>query len=516
VPAELLGLDGVEVDLVEREADGSWTVHVTTAGTQRVCCSGCGRVPGRVKETTVHTLKHVAMVAMRVTWHKSRFWCENTECDKASFVETGPLADRRAGVSAHATTVMGHLVGDWLVPVSRVAAGVGVAWHTAHDAFVGVATEARIVVTDTRTGGACGVVSGCGDRATARDETTTGEETTTGDGDCVVADEDSGFAATCAGPAARPCRSVSGVLPPVAVLGIDDHRRGKPLYHRDRRTGAWVADADRWQTVFVDSAGGHGLLGQVEGRAGADAAAWLAAQDPAWRAGITHVTIDMSSVYKSMVTTSGLLPNAALIVDAFHVIQLANTMVGDVRRRVTFEHYRRRGRATDPEYRIKNLLVRGKEKLSHQALHTLLCTLADLGEGGRQIGAAWRAKELLRGVIGLSPNQTGRATTGHQLRTAFDAFFTFCATIGATVPEIQTLAQTISTWRAEIARGVLTGHSNAAAEGINRLVKLVYRGAFGFTNVTNQQRRSRYTASRSTRPEWLHTVTAPCSPCVTT
>ncbi|WP_190816108.1 transposase [Saccharopolyspora pogona] len=70
-----------------------------------------------------------------------------------------------------------------------------------------------------------------------------------------------------------------------------------------------------------------------------------------------------------------------------------------------------------------------------------------------------------------------------------------------------TLAQTISTWREEIARGVLTGHSNAAAEGVNRLVKLVYRGAFGFTCVANQQRRSRYAASRSTRPEWLHTVT---------
>jgi transposase len=145
------------------------------------------------------------------------------------------------------------------------------------------------------------------------------------------------------------------------VLGIDDHRRGKPLYHRDSRTGAWVADADRWQTVFVDSVGGHGLLGQTEGRAGVDAVAWLAAQDPSWRAGISHVTIDMSTVYKSVVTTSGLLPNATLIVDAFHVIQLANTMIGDVRRRVTFEHYGRRGRGTDPEYTIKNLLARGQE-----------------------------------------------------------------------------------------------------------------------------------------------------------
>ncbi|MGW3473554.1 transposase [Saccharopolyspora sp. NPDC000995] len=132
---------------------------------------------------------------------------------------------------------------------------------------------------------------------------------------------------------------MGGVLPPVAVLGIDDHRRGKPLYHRDPASGAWVADADRWQTVFVDSAGGHGLLGQVEGRAGVDAAAWLAALDPAWRAGITQVTIDMSSVYKLMVTTSLLLLNASLVVDAFHVVQLANKMVGDVRRRVTFEHY---------------------------------------------------------------------------------------------------------------------------------------------------------------------------------
>ncbi|MFF4776341.1 transposase [Microtetraspora fusca] len=79
----------------------------------------------------------------------------------------------------------------------------------------------------------------------------------------------------------------------------------------------------------------------------------------------------------------------------------------------------------------------------------------------------------------------------------------FCGTVGASVPELQTLAETISLWRAEIARGVATGHSNAAAEGVNRLVKLVYRTGFGFRDVTNQQRRSRYAASRGTRAVWL-------------
>jgi hypothetical protein len=130
--------------------------------------------------------------------------------------------------------------------------------------------------------------------------------------------------------------------------------------------------------------------------------------------------------------------------------------------------------------------------------------------GGRS-ARRWRAKELLRAVIPLSPNRTRVATTGHQIRRAFEAFFVFCGTIGASVAEIVTLAQTVSTWRTEIAHGVLTGHSNAAAEGVNRLVKLDYRGAFGFTHVPHQQRRSRYAASRSTRPEWLRTVTAPAS-----
>jgi transposase len=209
----------------------------------------------------------------------------------------------------------------------------------------------------------------------------------------------------------------------------------------------------------------------------------------------------MSSVYKSLVTTSGPLPGAELVVDRFPVIQLANKMIGDLHRRVTLTRYGRRGRAGDPEYAIKNLLVRGQETLSDHARGKLLCTLADLHSASRELSAAWRAKELLRDLVKLSPNHTGITPCHGQVSTALERFVTIAATIATTVPEIQTLAQTISTWRNEIARGMLTGHSNAATEGINHLIKLVYRGAFGFTNVSHQQHRSRYTASRPTRPE---------------
>ncbi len=79
---------------------------------------------------------------------------------------------------------------------------------------------------------------------------------------------------------------------------------------------------------------------------------------------------------------------------------------------------------------------------------------------------------------------------------------------GKILTTLATLAETISTWCVEIANALLHGLSNAAAEGINRLATLVYRAAFALRNVTNQQRRARYTASRSTCPDRLpHVIT---------
>ncbi|MEX5638164.1 transposase, partial [Parafrankia sp. FMc2] len=203
------------------------------------------------------------------------------------------------------------------------------------------------------------------------------------------------------------------------------------------------------------------------------------------------------------------LPDAMIAVDPFHVAQLANRTVGDVRRRATHRLRRRRGRATDPEYQIKGLLLRGPATLTPTGRDRILTTLADLGGlACFEIGAAWRAKNLLLDLLALSPTRTGRATTRTDLNRALTRFFEYCATVGAAVPEIVTLAETISTWRVEITNALLHGLSNAAAEGVNRLTKLAYRTAFGLRNVTHQQRRARYTASRSTRPQWLPTVTA--------
>lgn len=330
--AAWFGLDGVEVVALEREADGSGSVHVVTAPGVVACCPDCGVSSSRVKELGGQRLARLVVAPMAVTWHKGRFYCENGVCGRVSFTEDGPVAVRSGRVSTPGRETIGRVCGDWMVPVGRVAAAAGVAWHTAHDAFVGVAAAAGIVVT-----GPAESLEGGLPAETAQPAEPAGSAAA---GDLERA-----------APAAR--RSVSGPLPLVGVLGLDDHRRGRALYHWDPRVGRWVEDADRWQSVFVDSSGSHGLLGQVEGRTAAATAGWICAQPACWRANIWAVTIDMSTVYKSAARRA--LPHALLAVDPFHVVQLANKAIGDVRRRVIFERYGGSGGLIRPRPRRRGL-----------------------------------------------------------------------------------------------------------------------------------------------------------------
>lgn len=67
------------------------------------------------------------------------------------------------------------------------------------------------------------------------------------------------------------------------------------------------------------------------------------------------------------------------------------------------------------------------------------------------------------------------ADTGHVLYE----FFAWCATYGH-IPELVTLARTVDRWRQEIINAVLLGVSNARSEGLNRVLKLEGRKAYGF------------------------------------
>ena len=282
---------------------------------------------------------------------------------------------------------------------------------------------------------------------------------------------------------------------PVAHLGIDEHRRGRPRWRRDTGTGETVQLADRWHVCFYDLDGNQGLLGQVEGRTSDDTAYWLAGATPAWRDSVQVVAIDMCTIFASAVRK--MLPRARIAVDLFHVVQLAVKATGDVRRRAIRELYGRRGRAGDPEYGIKSLLNRNLESLSPEQFEKVIDIL-DATAPGQQLAIAWIAKEKLRDALKLRARVTGSTPCERQVRDRLFSFYDWCAQNEDT-PELQTLASTIARWENEIVTAVTTGVTNATAESLNRLAKLEARHAYGFRNPANQRRRVRIACTRGTR-----------------
>ncbi|WP_433425785.1 ISL3 family transposase [Microtetraspora malaysiensis] len=123
------------------------------------------------------------------------------------------------------------------------------------------------------------------------------------------------------------------------------------------------------------------MLGQVEGRVSTAVATWLTARPTEWRNAVTHVAIDMCTVFRSAIRTA--LPHAVIVVDHFHLVQLAITKLAELRRRLTWKMRGRRGRAGDPESDHRRLLRSNTEDLTDQQRSDLKRDLKRTGTYGK-------------------------------------------------------------------------------------------------------------------------------------
>jgi transposase len=286
-------------------------------------------------------------------------------------------------------------------------------------------------------------------------------------------------------------QTLAAPLPPVCVLGIDETRRGKIKWEQDPATGRWRVAHDRWHTAVVDAAGTGGLLAHVDGRTAAKVAEWLLAQPDPWRAGITHVTIDLSASYLRAVTDAR--PDAVVVADRFHLVRLANDMLTEVRQRATRDVRGRRGRKKDPEWAGRRRLLTAHERLTPAAFATLWNSLIEAGDPGLEILHAYTVKENLRQLLDLAGTQPDREAISQRLWRFYDQ------AASSTSPEVHRLAATIEAWWPAVEAAITTDYSNARSEGYNRLAKHQGRNAFGFRNVDNQRRRIRWACTRQHR-----------------
>ncbi|AWK76263.1 hypothetical protein CBI38_32870 (plasmid) [Rhodococcus oxybenzonivorans] len=239
---------------------------------------------------------------------------------------------------------------------------------------------------------------------------------------------------------------------------------------------------DPWDTGFVDLSGNQGLLGQKEGRTTPAVITWLKERTPEFREAIE---------YAAAVPTDGLLPNATLVVDHFHLVQLANDAVTKVRRRVTWELKIRRGGKRDPEWANRRRLLTARERLSNRNFAKMWNVI--VGEDPTShILSAHITKEELRTLLFTVKIGGDPHLTQHRLHR----FLAWC--IDSNIPELLTLAKTVMRGGRDQRVRQHRDH-RCRTEGYNRLVKAVKRAGCGFRNRENSARRIVFHCTRKQR-----------------
>jgi transposase len=138
-------------------------------------------------------------------------------------------------------------------------------------------------------------------------------------------------------------------------------------------------------TPVRDHSGPARLLDMVEGRSKQAFQRWLTERDPAWRDAIEVVAMDGFTGFKTATVEE--LPDAAAVMDPFHVVRLAGDALDRCRRRIQQIIHGHRGRANDPLYRARRTLHTGIDLLTHRQRQRLEQLFAD--DAHVQVEAAW-------------------------------------------------------------------------------------------------------------------------------
>jgi transposase len=255
----------------------------------------------------------------------------------------------------------------------------------------------------------------------------------------------------------------------VTALGVDETSFLAASYTAKRRT--------QFVTGLVDLHRGR-LLDIVDGRAGSAVTAWLSAREDGWLSAVERVSLDPHRGYYNALV--GGLDCPTVVVDAFHVVRLANAMVDDVRRRIQQEQLGHRGRTGDPLYGIRRLLLTGAERLNTTGRQRLGDGLA-AGDPDAGVWYAHHCKELVRSVY--------RADGAAEAADRLEEFFADADAVDD-IPELTRLARTLRRWQPEVlAYWDTDGLTNAASESVNALIKRIKRIGHGFRNKANYRLR---------------------------
>jgi transposase len=249
-------------------------------------------------------------------------------------------------------------------------------------------------------------------------------------------------------------------LDAVAGLGVDEHawQRANAVRHTQYATGV----------VGLRPGRRARLLEVAQGRSGGVYGDWLAQRPRDWRDQISVAALDPFRGYLNALREH--LPNAAHVLDAFHVTALGMKVVDEVRRRVQQNTLHRRGHKGDPLYEVRRVLRRRADRLTPSALARLDAAL-DAGDPHGEVTVAWWAAQQLCLAYAHTNLAAGRAHAD----ALIDKF------LDCPVPEVARLGRTLAVWRKEFLAYFDTNRaSNGPTEAVNLLVEKIRRIGHGY------------------------------------
>lgn len=220
----------------------------------------------------------------------------------------------------------------------------------------------------------------------------------------------------------------------------------------------------RYLTLVVDHDSGWIVWASEGARAKASLDGFLDALGPERAGRIEAVSIDMAPGYYQALRER--LPGAALCIDPFHVVRLANHALNLVRR----AEWNQQGRSKTGAGRwlmgTRWALVTAPERHSERQRSLL----AELEQANRTLYSGYLLKEQLRGLY--------RLPDPRQAPPLFDRWLDAARTSG--LAPFQRLANTLARFRDSIVAAIRLGLSNGRLEGLNAKVRLLSHRSFGF------------------------------------
>ena len=233
-------------------------------------------------------------------------------------------------------------------------------------------------------------------------------------------------------------------LSAVRVIGIDEIHVGK----------------NRYLTVVRDLDSGA-VLHIGEGK-GADSLKEFALRIKRSACRIETVAVDLSAAYTSWINNN--LSEATIVYDHFHVIKLMNDKLNKIRQRTMA------GLEEEQKKALKNkrfLLLKNVENLDEDQGSSL----DQLRENYQELGDASILKESLRNIYSIVPDR-------YMARVAFQDWCKLAIETG--IPEMKTMANTLTSHLDGIVAYWNEGITSAAMEGFNNKIRWLIRQAYGY------------------------------------